>query len=79
MNEALSQATTISQQSAKLAPAPAATPFTAAITGFSIFLIFLFGCKELYFKYPQPRGGKVFNGNLKQMFISAIPTTINSN
>ena len=45
----------------------------------SIFLIFLFGCKELYFKYPQPRGGKVFNGNLKQMFISAIPTTINSN
>ena len=45
----------------------------------SICLIFLFGCKELYFKYPQPRGGKVFNGNLKQMFISAIPTTINSN
>ena len=45
----------------------------------SIFLIFLFGCKELYFKYPQPRGGKVFNGNLKQMFISAIPTAINSN
>ncbi|SVE32664.1 uncharacterized protein METZ01_LOCUS485518, partial [marine metagenome] len=24
----------------------------------SICLIFLFGCKELYFKYPQPRGGK---------------------
>ncbi|SVD50122.1 uncharacterized protein METZ01_LOCUS402976 [marine metagenome] len=45
----------------------------------SLCLILLFGCKELYFKYPQPRGGKVFNGNLKQMFISAIPTTINSN
>ena len=45
----------------------------------SLWLILLFGCKELYFKYPQPRGGKVFNGNLKQMFISAIPTTINSN
>ena len=32
-------ATTISQQSAILAPAPAATPLTAATTGFSIFLI----------------------------------------
>ena len=44
----------------------------------SIFLIFLFGCKELYFKYPQPRGGKVFNGNIKQMLNSAIPATVNS-
>ena len=39
MKEALSVATIISQQSAKLAPAPAATPFTAATTGFSKFLI----------------------------------------
>ena len=45
----------------------------------SIFLFFLFGCKELYFKYPQPRGGKVFNGDIKQMLNIAIPTTINSN
>ena len=45
----------------------------------SIFLFFLFGCKELYFKYPQPRGGKVFNGDIKQMLNSARPTTINSN
>ena len=44
----------------------------------SIFLIFLFGCKEIYFKHPQPKGGKVFNGNLKQMLKSAIPNTINS-
>ena len=44
----------------------------------SLCLIFLFGCKEIYFKHPQPRGGKVFNGNLKQMLNSAIPNTINS-
>jgi len=44
----------------------------------SLCLIFLFGCKEIYFKYPQPRGGKVFNGNLKQMLNSTIPTMINS-
>ena len=44
----------------------------------SIFLFFLFGCKELYFKYPQPRGGKVFNGNIKQMLNSAMPVTVNS-
>ena len=44
----------------------------------SIFLIFLFGCKELYFKYPQPRGGKVLNGNIEQMLNSAIPVTVNS-
>ena len=41
MNEALSVATTISHAKAILAPAPAATPFTAATIGFSIFLIFL--------------------------------------
>ena len=45
----------------------------------SICLIFLFGCFEIYYKNPQPRGGKVFNGNLKQMFISVIPTKVNSN
>ena len=45
----------------------------------SIYLIFLFGCFEIYFKNPQPRGGKVFNKNLEQIFISAIPNTINSN
>tara|TARA_B100000470_G_C19706408_1_gene353374 strand:+ start:96 stop:860 length:765 start_codon:yes stop_codon:yes gene_type:complete len=44
----------------------------------SLCLILLFGCKELYFKYPQPRGGKVFNGNIKQMLNSAIPATVNS-
>ena len=41
MKDALSVATTISQQIAMEAPAPAATPFTAATTGFSIYLIFL--------------------------------------
>ena len=45
----------------------------------SISLIFLLGCFEIYFKNPQPRGGKVFNKNLEQIFISAIPNTINSN
>ena len=44
----------------------------------SLCLIFLFGCKEIYFKYPQPRGGKVFNGNLKQMLNNSIPNMINS-
>ena len=41
IKDALSVATTISQQSAILAPAPAATPFTAATIGFSILRIFL--------------------------------------
>ena len=45
----------------------------------SIFLIFLFGCFEIYFKNPQPKGGKVFNKNLEKIFIKAIPNTINSN
>ena len=40
MNEAFSEAKTISQAKAMLAPAPAATPLTAAIIGFSIVLIF---------------------------------------
>jgi hypothetical protein len=40
MNEALSFANTISHAKAIFAPAPAATPFTAAITGFSIVRIF---------------------------------------
>ncbi len=37
MNEADADAVTISQHSAILAPAPAATPFTAATTGFFKF------------------------------------------
>ena len=45
----------------------------------SIFLIFLFGCLELLFEHPQPRGGKTYNKNLEQIFVSAIPNTINSN
>ena len=45
----------------------------------SISLIFLIGCFDIYFKHPQPRGGKVFNENLEQILISAIPNTINSN
>ena len=39
MKEADSGATTTSQQKAMLAPAPAATPFTAATTGFFNLLI----------------------------------------
>ena len=45
----------------------------------SISLIFLIGCFDIYFKHPQPRGGKIFNKNLEQIFTSAIPKTINSN
>jgi len=45
----------------------------------SISLIFLFGCLELLFEHPQPRGGKTYNKNLEQIFVSAIPNTINSN
>ena len=45
----------------------------------SISLIFLIGCFDIYFKHPQPRGGKVFNENLEQILISAIPNSINSN
>lgn len=44
----------------------------------SISLIFLFGCLELLFEHPQPRGGKTYNKNLEQIFVSAIPNTINS-
>ena len=39
MNDADAVAITTSQHKAKLAPAPAATPLTAATTGFGIFLI----------------------------------------
>ena len=45
----------------------------------SISLIFLFGCLELLFEHPQPRGGKTYNKNLEQIFVSAIPKKINSN
>ena len=45
----------------------------------SISLMFLFGCLELLFEHPQPRGGKTYNKNLEQIFVSAIPNTINSN
>lgn len=44
----------------------------------SISLIFLFGCLELLFEHPQPRGGKTYNKKLEQIFVSAIPNTINS-
>ena len=44
----------------------------------SIFLILLFGCKELNFKNPQPRGGKVYDGNVSTLLNKAIPKTINS-
>jgi hypothetical protein len=39
MNDALSDAITMSQAIARFAPAPAATPFTAHITGMSSFRI----------------------------------------
>ena len=32
----------------------------------SISLIFLFGCLDLLFEHPQPRGGKTYNKNLEQ-------------
>tara|TARA_B110000003_G_C16486285_1_gene471704 strand:+ start:106 stop:900 length:795 start_codon:yes stop_codon:yes gene_type:complete len=33
---------------------------------------------ELLFEHPQPRGGKTYNKKLEQIFVSAIPNTINS-
>ena len=44
----------------------------------SIFLIFLFGCKDLYFKNPQPRGGKVYDGSISELLNATVPKTINS-
>lgn len=45
----------------------------------SISLMFLFGCLELLFEHPQPRGGKTYYKNLEKIFVSAVPNTINSN
>ena len=45
----------------------------------SIFLILFYGCKDLYFKHPQPRGGKVYEGNINTLLNEYIPRTINSN
>ncbi len=45
----------------------------------SISLMFLFGCLELLFEHPQPRGGKTYYKNLENFFVSAVPNTINSN
>ncbi len=45
----------------------------------SISLMFLFGCLELLFEHPQPRGGKTYYKNLEKFFVSAVPNTINSN
>ena len=45
----------------------------------SIFLILFYGCKDLHFKYPQPRGGKVYQGNINTLLNEYMPRTINSN
>ena len=45
----------------------------------SIFLILFYGCKDLHFKHPQPRGGKVYEGNINTLLNEYIPRTINSN
>jgi len=45
----------------------------------SIFLILFYGCKDLHFKYPQPRGGKAYQGNINTLLNEYMPRTINSN
>ena len=42
-------------------------------------IVLLSGCKELYFISPQPRGGKYYEGDLKQYLTSIIPKVITSN
>ena len=44
-------------------------------------LILFFGCKEgvpIYFRSPQPRGGKLFHGDIDQFLISNIPEKVHS-
>ena len=32
----------------------------------------------MYFKNPQPRGGKVYDGNISELLNATVPKTINS-
>jgi len=62
INDAERAAITTSQQRAILAPAPAATPFTAAITGLFSSLIFLMMglyCSASILPIPGPAGSTI--------------------
>ena len=62
MNDAFSAASTMSHAMARFAPAPAATPFTAQITGFSIFRIRsmsgLYVCRTVVPRSSLPSTGR---------------------
>ena len=44
-----------------------------------MFLVLLSGCKELYFKSPQPKGGEQYKGDLIQYLTNSLPNRITSN
>ena len=44
-----------------------------------MFLVLLPGCKELYFKTPQPKGGEQYKGDLIQYLTNSLPNRMTSN